>query len=142
MSFDGTWQIEDSLSPNEIPKTFHHSVPVPGLANLSTSSFLEVDLFDSRELILNRVHSGQLPESARTNTSRIPRQKRNYFWYRTVFKAAPRKAVAILKINKAQFGTAVWLNGKMTGSFGRCLPLLLQTLNSDARIQAFRFIQS
>jgi beta-galactosidase len=135
MSLDGTWQIEESLSPTEIPKTFHHSVPVPGLANLSTPSFLEVDLFDSRELISNWVRSGKLPESARTSTAGIPRQKRNYFWYRTVFKAVPRKAIAILKINKAQFGTAVWLNGKKMGEYVGCFSAGLFNLTADMNWQ-------
>jgi beta-galactosidase len=119
-SLNGTWEIEDSLSPSDLPKAFTHTVPVPGLANLARPSFPEVDLFDSRELISNRIRSGKLPESARLNGAGTPRQNRNYFWYRKIFKPPALKAVAILKINKAQFGTAVWLNGKKIGEYAGC----------------------
>jgi hypothetical protein len=50
----------------------------------------------------------------------IPRQERNYFWYRKTFRVPGRKESAILRINKAQFGTAVWLNGKKLGEHLGC----------------------
>ena len=45
----------------------------------------------------------------------ISMQKRNYFWYRKTFAAPKKREVALLKINKSQFGTKVWLNGKEVG---------------------------
>ncbi len=117
---DGTWQIGDSVAADAKPASFTHSVPVPGLANLASPPFADVDRFDSRELIQNRVWRKMLPESARVQTVGIPRQSRNYFWYRRVFRVPARKETAILKINKAQFGTAVWLNGAKLGEHFGC----------------------
>lgn len=120
INLDGLWEIQDSIETNAIPDKFDHIVPVPGLANLSKPPFKDVDLFDSMELIANRVRQKKLPESARIHTAGIPKQQRNFFWYKKVFKAPAPRAVAILKINKAQFGTAVWLNGKKLGEYPGC----------------------
>ena len=123
MSLNGRWQIEDSVSADQMPQTFRHTVPVPGLAHLAEPAFPEIDQFDSREVISNRVGSGILPEAAWTSLGDsigIPRQARNYFWYRRTFKVSAKKQVAILKINKAQFGTAVWLNGRKIGEHLGC----------------------
>jgi hypothetical protein len=115
MPLNGTWQIEDSVSSEEFPGSWGHQVPVPGLANLARPAFADVDLFDSRELIENRIRADVLPESARVNGIGTPRQKRNYFWCRTTFRPPARRQVATLKVGKAQFGTAVWLNGRSVG---------------------------
>lgn len=115
VSLDGTWQIDESQSPEMRPRSWTREVPVPGLANLARPGFADVDLFDSRELIDNRIRAKTLPESARIKTSGVPRQQRNYFWYRRTFRPPVRRHVAILKIAKAQFGTAVWLNGRDVG---------------------------
>jgi beta-galactosidase len=58
-------------------------------------------------------------------------QDRNYFWYRKEFKAPVRTAVAMLKINKAQFGTAVWLNGKKLGEYNGCFSASYFNLNDS-----------
>jgi len=50
----------------------------------------------------------------------ISHQKRNYFWYRRSFRVPARKAVAMLRIGKAQFGTAVWVNGRKVGEHLGC----------------------
>ncbi|MGC9035526.1 MAG: glycoside hydrolase family 2 protein [Verrucomicrobiia bacterium] len=120
ISLNGEWEIDESVGKEPLKLEFKHSVPVPGLANLSKPPFKDVDLFDSMELIANRIRQGKLPESARVHTSGIPRQERNYFWYRKVFNAPRKRDVAILKINKAQFGTAVWLNGEKIGEHPGC----------------------
>jgi hypothetical protein len=117
---DGTWQVEDSLEADRVPEQFRHTVPVPGMANLAEPPFADVDRFDSRELIDNRIRKKQLPESARITTVGVPRQDRNYFWYTRSFTVPGRKQVAMLRINKAQFGTAVWLNGKKVGEHAGC----------------------
>ena len=122
LSLDGTWDIEDSVSPDRMPTAFRHHVPVPGLAHLSVPAFPDVDQFESYENHQDRVRFNRSPgpEKMERTIVGIPRQKRNYFWYRKVFKGPARREVALLKINKAQFGTAVWLNGKKVGEHLGC----------------------
>jgi hypothetical protein len=47
-------------------------------------------------------------------------QQRNWFWYHRVFEITGTNDVAILRINKAQFGAAVWLNGTKIGDHLPC----------------------
>jgi hypothetical protein len=117
---NGTWQIADSVAPEPAPKVFRASVPVPGLVHNATPPFPDVDAFDSRELVNNKIAQKLLPESARVAAPGVSRQKRNYFWYRRTFAAPSRRAVATLRVNKAQFGTAVWLNGRKLGEYPGC----------------------
>ena len=113
-----------ALSPEQIPETFRHRVPVPGLAHLATPTFPDVDQFQSRENIRNLIRFGEAPESTLGLLGEdgvgISKQERNYFWYRKQFRVTGRREVAILKVNKAQFGTAVWLNGKKIGDHLGC----------------------
>jgi beta-galactosidase len=121
VALDGEWQVEDSVSSDTIPTRWAHTVSVPGLANLSQPAFADVDRFDSKEVVSNRVRQGKLPESTLIEgTAGIPRQARNYFWYRRTFRVPTRQQVALLRINKAQFGTAVWLNGTKLGEYAGC----------------------
>ncbi len=120
MSLDGEWNIEDGIEPGVVPATFRHTVPVPGLAHLATPAFPDVDQYETREYILNRIDFGLLPKTADTGALGRTVQKRNYFWYRRTFTIPAKKSVAILQINKAQFGTAVWLNGKKIGEHLGC----------------------
>jgi len=120
LSLDGTWQIEDSKEADAIPVSWHHKVPVPGLAHSSEPGFPQVDQFDSRMLIQNRVAQGKLPKSALVSSAGVSRQERNWFWYRRTFEVTGMKSVAILRINKAQFGAAVWLNGTKIGEHLPC----------------------
>ncbi len=120
MSLDGEWAIEESVGPEEVPTAFGHRVPVPGLAHLATPAFQDVDHYVSREYIAKKIQLGLLPESARIEALGTTRQKRNYFWYRTTFRPTVKKQVAILRVNKAQFGTAVWVNGKKVGEHLSC----------------------
>ena len=120
LSLDGEWQIEDSVTADAMPQEWHHRVPVPGLAHLAQPGFADVDQFDSKEVIVNRVNKGKLPESALVEGAGVPHQSRNYFWYGKTFRATVRKQVAILRVNKAQFGTAVWLNGQKIGEHAGC----------------------
>ena len=122
LALDGEWRIDESVSPSSFPTAFARTVPVPGLADMSEPGFKDVDLFDSRELISNRIRTpgSNVPESARVLSAGIPRQERNYFWYRKKFPAPGPRSVATLKVGKAQFGTAVWLNGKAVGEHAGC----------------------
>ena len=118
---DGEWQIEDSIAPDTIPEKWVHTVQVPGLANLARPPFPSVDEFDSKEVVSNRIRKGKLPASAAViGKAGIPRQERNYFWYAKTFRVPSRRQVALLRINKAQFGTAVWLNGRKLGEYAGC----------------------
>lgn len=121
ISLDGTWRIADSKSATEIPTTFAHTVPVPGLANLARPAFENVDAFYSREQLANRIRSRLSPAEWLTNywSGKID-QDRNYFWYQKTFRAPANRPAALLKINKAQFGTAVWLNGHKLGEYDGC----------------------
>src|SRR5580765_8624827 len=120
ISLNGTWQIEDSRDADAMPVSWKHRVPVPGLAHSAEPAFPQVDQFDSRMLIQNRVSQGKLPKSALVYNAGVARQERNWFWYRTTFEVSETKSVAILRINKAQFGAAVWLNRVKIGDHLPC----------------------
>jgi beta-galactosidase len=120
ISLDGTWEIEDSKDADAIPVAWRHHVRVPGLAHLAQPPFEHVDEFDSRQLILNRVRDGKLPKNSVVRGSGVSHQDRNWFWYRRVFAVPALRAVAMLRINKAQFGTAVWVNGMKVGEHLPC----------------------
>ena len=121
VSLDGSWEIEDGKSASEIPAAFTHSGPVPGMANLATPPFENVDSFFSREQLANRIRSKLSPsEWLKEYWKGKVDQDRDYFWYRKTFRAPAARAVALLKMNKAQFGTAVWLNGRKLGEYSGC----------------------
>jgi beta-galactosidase len=88
VSLDGAWEIGEGLM-NSPPASFRSRAPVPGLVDEAQPAFREVGLkSDAREA----------------------------FWYRRVFRihqAVP--AVAILKVHKAAYGSAVYLNGTAMG---------------------------
>jgi hypothetical protein len=48
LSLDGTWEVGESVAATPAPSEFVHKAPVPGLANLATPPFVDVDRFDSR----------------------------------------------------------------------------------------------
>jgi hypothetical protein len=102
------------------PSAYSHTAPVPGLVHSSTPAFPDVDEFDSRFSLQKSVRLGFAPESALVNTIGVPRQQRNWFWYRKKFDVKVPRAVATLRINKAQFGAAVWLNGVKIGEHLPC----------------------
>jgi hypothetical protein len=137
LSLDGEWQIADSKGPEEFPTMFEHTVPVPGLANLAKPAFANVDAFCSREHLANRVRAKLVPADWLTNywTGKVD-QDRNYFWYQRKFRAPARREVAKLKVNKAQFGTAVWLNGHKVGEYSGCFSAGYFPLNDAIRWEA------
>src|SRR5512136_1865081 len=82
---DGSWQVEQG-SMDVKPRSFSHTVPVPGLMDMAQPSFKEVGKKSSL---------------------------RQAFWYRRTFKVdGPIPDVALLKIHKAKYGTRVFVNGK------------------------------
>ena len=126
ISLNGAWQIAESVSPDEIPTVFDHTVVVPGMVNLAQPAFPDVDLFASHEYLIRwgkRYPWGGpeiLAKDAPLPVIGIPLQKRNYFWYRKTITAPEKREVVLLKINKSQFGTKVWLNGKAVGEHLGC----------------------
>ena len=94
LSLDGQWDVEDSIGPDQLPTAYHHAAPVPGLTHSAVPAFPGVDEDQSRQ--------------------------RNYFWYRKTFQAPAEEAVALLKVNKAQFGTVAYLNGVRIGEHDPC----------------------
>lgn len=120
---DGTWMIGDSVSPEDMPQNFTHSVPVPGLVHSAEPPFPGVDRFQSRELMSNLAREEKASAADLKNVGNkngTPGHQRNYFWYSRDFKAPPKRAVALIKINKAQFGIAVYLNGEKLGEHLPC----------------------
>lgn len=121
LCLDGRWEIAESVGAEEIPAVFGHTVQVPGLVNQAKPGFVDVDAFQSREHLANRIRSGLVPAEWLTNYWKGKvNQSRNYFWYRRSFRAPAERGAATLRVNKAQFGTAVWLNGVPVGEYPGC----------------------
>jgi hypothetical protein len=130
ISMNGTWQIAESVSSNDIPSTFDHTVVVPGLVNQAKPSFPEVDLFASHYYFKRFARKDRAYPWGSSNVMLraedplpvigIPVNKRNYFWYRKTFAPPAKREVALLKIGKSQFGAKVWLNGREVGEHLSC----------------------
>lgn len=120
ISLNGTWEVADSMSAAEMPRAFTRKADVPGLVRAAVPPFPDVDRFESYEWLERGIRRKELPESMRAPVPGRSRQPRNYYWYRTRFKVDKPRAVAILRIAKAQFGTAVWLNGVNVGEHLGC----------------------
>jgi beta-galactosidase len=123
LSLDGQWDVEDSVNPDQMPAAYTHKAPVPGLTHSAVPAFKDVDQYQSRELLSNLVQQGRYPAAdyEKLGDARgLSHQERNYFWYRRSFDAPAQKAVATLKVNKAQFGTVVYLNGVRVGEHDPC----------------------
>lgn len=133
ISLNGSWQIEDSKEADAMPTAWKHKVPVPGLAHSAEPPFPQVDQFDSRMLIQNRVGQGKLPQSAIVFSAGVSRQERNWFWYRRTFEVPENRRVAVLRINKAQFGASVWLNGVKIGDHLPCFTAAIFDVSKAVR---------
>ena len=120
MSLNGTWEIGESVDSEDQPSAFSHTVPVPGLVSLATPPFPDAGRFDSNLYMAGRIRLKLLDPGAMTEARGVSRQVRNYFWYSKRFRPAELRQVAVLRIAKAQFGTAVWLNGKKIGEHFGC----------------------
>src|SRR5450759_2855526 len=125
LSLDGQWDIADSVEAGNLPAAWSHKAPVPGLAHSAVPGFKDVDEFESRQLIQNRVTRGLAPASALVSNAGVSRPERNWFWYRRRFQVPAVRGVATLRINKAQFGAAVWVNGQKVGEHLWCLTAVI-----------------
>ena len=120
LSLDGSWSVEDGVLAEEIPATFSHTVMVPGLTNQARPILADVDQYETHEYVFTMKRYGVLPASETCDGLGRTRQSRHYFWYERAFSAPGRRDHATLVVNKAQFGTAVWLNGKKVGEHLGC----------------------
>jgi hypothetical protein len=120
VSLDGTWLVEDGVAPEAMPAAFSHKVPVPGLTHQARPAFPDVDHYETHEFVWTMKRYEVLPATASCEGLGQTRQKRNFFWYTRTFRAPVRREHATLVVNKAQFGTAVWLNGTKIGEHAGC----------------------
>ena len=120
ISLDGTWLVEEGTEPDAIPARFTHEVPVPGLVHQAKPPFPDVDHYETHEFVYTMKKYGVLPTAETCEGPGRTRQKRNYFWYAKIFRAPAIHEHATLVVNKAQFSTAVWLNGKAIGEHDGC----------------------
>jgi hypothetical protein len=133
LSLDGEWEIADSVEAGSLPAAYSHKAPVPGLAHSAVPAFKDVDEFESRQLIQNRVEKGLAPASALVSNAGVSRQERNWFWYRRQFEVPVMRSVATLRINKAQFGAAVWVNGQQMGEHLPCFSAAIFDVSDKLR---------
>ncbi len=93
VDLDGEWQVAQG-SLDEIPESFDHVVPVPGLMDMAKPAFKDVGLISDL---------------------------RGAFWYRKTFVIEqPVSDVAILKIHKAKYGTQLYVNGQFVAEHWPC----------------------
>ena len=91
INLGGTWEIAEGTM-QRIPQRFTHAAPVPGLADMAVPRFESVGVRGEQDSL------------------------REAFWYRRTFVLHGRiPDVARLKINKAMYGTRVFLNGRLVG---------------------------
>ena len=117
---DGAWSVEEGVAPDAVPASFGHTVAVPGLTNQAHPVFPDVDQYETHEYVYTMKRYGVLPPSETLAGLGRTHQTRNYFWYSRTFGPQPRRDHATLVVHKAQFGTAVWLNGKKVGEHLGC----------------------
>lgn len=96
VDLNGQWEIEEGKLPGELPTEFKRTIPVPGIVPMAEPAF----------------------DSTGTRYS-----QRNYDWYRRKFTLPQNSdaSVALLKVNKAKYGTKVFINGKSAGYNPWCL---------------------
>ena len=99
LSLDGTWSVGESVQPEEIPASFEHKAPVPGLTKQARPAFPEVDRYETYEYILTMKNNGVLPKSQKWEGLGSTRQKRNFFWYERTFTAPAKRDSAALVVN-------------------------------------------
>src|ERR1035441_3159932 len=76
---------------------------------------------------------GRAAGSVLVSTAGVSHQERNWFWYRRRFHVDTLRSVAILRINKAQFGAAVWLNGGKVGEHLPCFSAAIIDVSGKLR---------
>ncbi len=99
---DGPWQIAEG-GMDAPPAAYAATAPVPGLADMATPAF------DSPGSTVSAEDRGK-------PWLRPADPRREAFWYRRTFRLdGDVPAVALLKVNKARYGTKVFVNGAPVG---------------------------
>lgn len=117
---NGTWKVEEGTAADAPPASYSRTVAVPGLTNQARPAFADVDHYETHEYVWTMKRYNVLPATEQCEGLGRTRQKRNYFWYARTFTAPARREHATLVVHKAQFGTAVWLNGTKVGEHPGC----------------------
>lgn len=101
LKLDGTWQVAEGKLDQQ-PTVFDHTIPVPGLLDMATPPF--------------ESPGSTVALESRQKPSRPADPRREAFWYRRTFRLdGPLPPVALLKVNKACYGTKVFVNGQFVG---------------------------
>ncbi len=88
ISLNGNWEVEESRI-DSLPSLYHHTTIVPGIVDTAFPAFDSVGIKTS---------------------------KRNFYWYKRNFIIGQKlPSVVLLKINKACYGTKLFINGKEVG---------------------------
>jgi beta-galactosidase len=85
-SLNGTWNLEVTTNPEQIPSTFTHTIQVPGLVDMA------------------------VPEIKKTG---YPSDSAKYYWYNTKFILDKNSPVCLLKIHKAFYGKKIYVNNQL-----------------------------
>ena len=110
ISLNGTWQIAEG-DFDEIPVSFPSTVPVPGFANMATPAFENVG-----KVKRHFVGLGSLKPSQLMTPPKFDDKKREAFWYKKEFTISGDVPTFVqLKVNRAKYSSAVWLNGVKLG---------------------------
>jgi beta-galactosidase len=125
LNLDGVWEVEESNERDVPPASFGHSARVPGLLSSASPAFAAVGEFATAEAQIFRRMLGwmtggavslEIDEGAlEPRVSGVSFQDRDYFWYRRTFTTPIAREHASLSVLKAQFGSAIWLNGTLLG---------------------------
>jgi len=107
ISLNGTWEVaesKDTILPE--PERFNRKIQVPGLIDLAVPSFK---------------NPGFKYAGTGRETAGEPGFGRKYFWYKKIVKLnSPSREFALLKVHKAKFGHAVYVNRNYVGKYDYC----------------------
>ena len=101
-SLNGKWQIAITDKSASKPTVFPSTVPVPGLVDMAVPALEPTPVFTEKTFVRERGKSIMFNNSV--------------YWYRRTFSINEKYNDLIqLKINKAQYHTWVYINGKKVG---------------------------
>jgi beta-galactosidase len=112
LSLNGVWQFEQSRNAFP-PKSFHRTIPVPGLIHLAEPKIDQYDLFFRKPDTVENVAQYDLLQS---------RYEPRYNWYKkTVSIPAEYKELeSVLTLKKSMYVTQVYVNGIDVGESMAC----------------------
>ncbi len=109
ISLNGTWEIAEGTF-EDIPQVFNHNINVPGFADMAYPPFDKAG--ETKPSISFRA----LLPSQFMSIPRFEDEHREAFWYKKTFSLDSSEYLnATIKIHRAKYGSAVWLNGKKLG---------------------------